>query len=116
MMPVLLLLAALSQQPAPNYLAVFGAQWCPACKAMEPDVDALAKAGWDIARYDVDRDREVCKQFGMVLPDGRVRTLPEVVVVRRRDRYMLWVGGGAMSKAGLVQVMSKWGIGGRVKQ
>jgi S1-C subfamily serine protease len=53
-----------SRDSSPVLLA-FRADWCNACRQMEPMVDALASDGYSVRQVDVDRDRELAARFGV---------------------------------------------------
>lgn len=46
-------------------LLEFCADWCGACREMEPTVEALSAAGWRVERIDVDRRKSLAVQYGV---------------------------------------------------
>ncbi|MGE0759681.1 MAG: trypsin-like peptidase domain-containing protein [Pirellulaceae bacterium] len=91
------LLPAAGQANQPTLLQ-FTADWCGACRAVEPTVQRLVAEGYPVQRIDIDRDRETAARF-------RVTAVPSFVLVhggREADRLV----GGA-SYARLVQMFER---------
>lgn len=107
--------AAYSATPEPCFLAVFGAEWCPACKAMEADIKALHDAGWAVYRFDVDKDPTTAKRCAVLRADGTAVPLPAIIVIRQRDWWRVWAQSGRIARNDLVAIMRRFGIGRRPK-
>jgi thioredoxin len=80
-------------------LLEFSAQWCGPCKTMAPELDALSReleGKAKIARIDIDRSRDLAREFG-------VQSVPTFVVMHQGRP----VNGaaGAQRKAQLMQLL-----------
>ena len=54
------------------------ATWCPPCRAMTPNVDALAAEGYPVGVVDVDAARELARQF-------EIKSIPTTLVFKNRS-------------------------------
>lgn len=111
---ILAILAAIAhsepQAEEPRAMLVFGAEWCPACKAMEPDVNALAREQWTIYRVDVDKQPGWAKWAGI----GPGQSIPLTVIATRRWKRLASVDG-LQSKNQLLALLRGWNIERRPK-
>jgi thiol-disulfide isomerase/thioredoxin len=97
------LVAALSQA-GDTVLLDFQASWCGPCRAMESTVNEIAQAGYPVRRVDVDRDRELAKQY-------KIQNIPCFVLLVDGREVARQTGG--MSRAELVSMFSRSGVGPR---
>ena len=84
-------------------LLVFGANWCPDCraldKAMHGSSQHLIDSEFDVVKIDVgnfDKNLGLAKRYGNPIAKG----IPAVVVVGARDQVLYSTKGGELANAG----------------
>jgi thiol-disulfide isomerase/thioredoxin len=101
-----------SAQPAPQkMMLVFGAEWCPTCKQMEPDVLALNKEGWAVYHVDVDKRPEDAKRMGVC--DGA--PIPMTIIATEKWERVAGVEG-FQTRPQLLGLIKGWAIPRRAKK
>ena len=84
-----------SLSPLPSSLSpvllAFHADWCGACRQMEPTMDALARDGYSVQRINIDQNRELAARFG-------VDAIPCFIVVQRGKEVDRIVGQASLER------------------
>jgi len=94
----------------PNVMLVFGAEWCPACKAMEADITVLWNERWMIYHVDVDK-QPAWAQWADIGPG---QPLPLTVIATTHCKRLAWVNG-RQSKDQLLGLLRGWNVQRRQK-
>jgi len=68
----------------------FQADWCAPCRAMNPTIEALEKAGYPVRRVNIDREKDLAEQY-------KVRNIPCFVMVVDGQEVDRVVGGTSYS-------------------
>ena len=94
---------AAAQSNRSDVLLVFGANWCPDCraldKAMHGSSQRLIDSEFDVVKIDVgnfDKNLGLAKRYGNPIAKG----IPAVVVVGARDQVLYSTKGGELANAG----------------
>jgi thioredoxin 1 len=94
---------AAAQTDHKKVLLVFGANWCPDCraldKAMHGSSQHLIESEFDVVKIDVgnfDKNLTLANRYGNPIAKG----IPAVVVVGSRDQVLYSTKGGELANAG----------------
>ena len=94
---------AAAQVDHKKVLLVFGANWCPDCraldKAMHGSSQHLIENGFDVVKIDVgnfDKNLPLAQRYGNPIAKG----IPAVVVVGARNQVLYSTKGGELANAG----------------
>lgn len=92
-----LLISLLIGGAADGELLVFAADWCPACRQMEPALGRLRREGFRVREVNVDREPEMTRRYGvtalptfLVIADGKLRGRTVGATTEASLRRMLW--------------------------
>lgn len=110
MLSAVLLVLALSAQPAPpveREIIVIGADWCPSCSAMKPDIARLCSSGVAIYYLDADRHQQLIAKHRI----GQVSSLPVVVIADTQTHWAVYkYSPGYKSLADLTKIILRWNV------